>query len=73
MWERMPETQRVFFDVFSLEYYEEKYAEAVKEVQDKAKFEKEHGMDSPISFDSHQELLRIARENAGQPPGGEDE
>jgi 23S rRNA G2445 N2-methylase RlmL len=69
----MPETQRVFFDVFSLEYYEEKYAEAVKEVQDKAKFEREHKMDSPMTFDAHQDLLRIARENAGQPQEGEDE
>lgn len=69
----MSEVDRFFFDLFSLEYYEEKYAEAMKEARDKDKFEREHNMDSPISFDSHQEMLRIARENAGQPLEGEDE
>ena len=63
----------MFFDIFALEYYEEKYAEAMKEARDKDKFEREHNMDSPVSFDSHQEMLRIARENAGQPSEGEDE
>lgn len=69
----MSEVDRFFFDLFSLEYYEEKYAEAMKEAREKQKFEREHDMAAPIDFDSHQELLRIARENAGQPPEGEDE
>ena len=69
----MPETQRVFFDIFALDYYEEEVAKARKEAMDKQKFESEHKTDAPISFEAHQDLLRIARENAGQPSEGEDE
>ena len=69
----MSEVDRFFFDLFSLEYYEEKYAEARKEALDKEKFEREHKSDSPINFESHQELLRIARENAGRTSEGGDD
>lgn len=62
----MPEVLRVFCDIFALDYYEEEYARAMKEARDKQKFERDHDMEAPINFDSHQELLRIARENAGQ-------
>jgi 23S rRNA G2445 N2-methylase RlmL len=69
----MPETQRVFFDIFALDYYEEEYAKAMKEAREKQKFEQDHKTDAPVGFDTFQELLRQARENAGQPPEGEDE
>ena len=69
----MSEVQRVFCDLFALDYYEEEYNKAMKEARDKQKFESEHKTDAPISFEAHQDLLRIARENAGQPSEGEDE
>jgi len=59
----MPEVQRVFFDIFALEYYDEEYAKAMKEERDKQKFERDHKMEAPVSFETHQELLRLAREN----------
>jgi hypothetical protein len=59
----MPEVQRVFFDIFALEYYDEEYAKALKAEQDKQKFARDHKMEAPVSFETHQELLRLAREN----------
>ena len=69
----MSEAERFFFDLASLDYYEEEVAKARKEALDKQKFEQEHKTDAPISFEAHQDLLRIARENTGQPSEGEDQ
>jgi hypothetical protein len=69
----MSEVDRFFFDLFALDYYEEELAKARKEAIDKQKFEQEHKMDAPMSFEAHQDLLSIARENSEQTFEGEDE
>jgi 23S rRNA G2445 N2-methylase RlmL len=69
----MSEADRFFFDIFALDYYEEEYAKAVKEAREKNKFEQDHKSEAPMGFDTFQELLKQARENAGQPPEGEED
>lgn len=59
----MSEAERFFFDLGSINYWDEEYSKALKESWEKQKFEREHNMNAPMDFSAHQELLRLAREN----------